>query len=325
MAIYNVNKTSSTTITQTATRSGGVMRAGGLNLSSLISALAGMSDNQKNRCDIIINDTYSLTQYDSTTYTNSSIQSNGSVISYILDTTTPEFKSRVGSTDTPINVTSWKIIYADDSISGGNSYPANRVTYDNTGTDLTSTTVQGAITEIINGGTENIFDGSIEDWNALSTAEKIAYDHAMINNDYVDNPVGNLNALTTTDKSSCVGAINEVNTKIARNKYVNSTMSSQASVPANTDFMTHKLVIPETGTYLVMGGIFGIGVDLELVIRAGESASGTVIANTWSNKCLFTVVTINANDVLSFWMKADSEQTFYADGRGQKFFAIKLL
>ena len=211
MAIYNVNKTSSPTITQTATRSGGVMRAGGLNLSSLISALAGMSDNQKNRCDIIINDTYSLTQYDSTTYTNSSIQSNGSVISYILDTTTPEFKSRVGSTDTPINVTSWKIIYADDSISGGNSYPANRVTYDNAGTDLTSTTVQGAITEIINGGTENIFDGSIEDWNALSTAEKIAYDHAMINNDYSDNPVGNLNALTTTDKSSCVGAINEVN------------------------------------------------------------------------------------------------------------------
>ena len=51
MAIYNVNKTSSPTITQTATRSGGVMRAGGLNLSSLISALAGMSDNQKNRCD----------------------------------------------------------------------------------------------------------------------------------------------------------------------------------------------------------------------------------------------------------------------------------
>ena len=216
MAIYNVNKTSSTTITQTATRSGGVMRAGGLNLSSLISALAGMSDNQKNRCDIIINDTYSLTQYDSTTYTNSSIQSNGSVISYILDTTTPEFKSRVGSTDTPINVTSWKIIYADDSISGGNSYPANRVTYDNTGTELTATTVQGAITEIINGGTENIFDGSIEDWNALSTAEKIAYDHAMINNDYSDNPVGNLNALNTTDKSSCVGAINEVNSAKAK-------------------------------------------------------------------------------------------------------------
>ena len=211
MAIYNVNKTSSPTITQTATRSGGVMRVGGLNLSSLISALAGMSDNQKNRCDIIINDTYSLTQYDSTTYTNSSIQSNGSVISYILDTTTPTFKSRVGSTDTPINVTSWKIIYADDSISGGNSYPANRVSYDNTGTDLTSTTVQGAITEIINGGTENIFDGSIEDWNALSTAEKTAYDHAMINNDYSDNPVGNLNALTTTDKSSVVGAINEMN------------------------------------------------------------------------------------------------------------------
>jgi len=33
----------------------------------------------------------------------------------------------------------------------------------------------------------------------------------MINNDYSDNPVGNLNALTTTDKSSCVAAINEVN------------------------------------------------------------------------------------------------------------------
>ena len=128
MAIYNVDKSgSSPTITQTAGKYGGVMKITGNNLNTLIAALADMTDNQKSRADIVINNTYVVTQFDSTTYINSCIKANGSVISYILDTSVPVFKSRVGSTDTTITVKSWKVLYADDSISGGNSYPADRI------------------------------------------------------------------------------------------------------------------------------------------------------------------------------------------------------
>lgn len=55
------------------------------------------------------------------------------------------------------------------------------------------------------------FVGTQAQWNALTTEQKKAYKFADITDDYDDNPVGNLNALNTTDKSSCVGAINEVN------------------------------------------------------------------------------------------------------------------
>lgn len=54
------------------------------------------------------------------------------------------------------------------------------------------------------------FVGTQAQWNALTTEQKKAYKFADITDDYDDNPVGNLNALTTTDKSSCVGAINEL-------------------------------------------------------------------------------------------------------------------
>lgn len=57
------------------------------------------------------------------------------------------------------------------------------------------------------------FEGTQAEWNLLSTAEKKKYKQAIFTDDYDDNPVGNLNALNTTDKSSCVAAINEVNEK----------------------------------------------------------------------------------------------------------------
>ena len=61
---------------------------------------------------------------------------------------------------------------------------------------------------------ERTFEGTLAEWNALTLVQKTFYTKAIINDDYSDNPVGNLNALTTTDKSSAVGAINEVNGKI---------------------------------------------------------------------------------------------------------------
>lgn len=127
--------------------------------------------------------------------------------------------------------------------------------------------------------------------------------------------------------SDGVTSVEDAVEKITRNKYINSTMSPQASVSANTKYMTHKLVIPEAGTYLVMGEILGIGGNIALDILVGDTESGTDIANTWTsqNKCIFTVTVRNANDILSLWLKPDSNQTFYADSKCNKFFAIKLL
>jgi hypothetical protein len=78
-----------------------------------------------------------------------------------------------------------------------------------TTSDLTTALQSYATTAYVDGLT---FVGTQAQWNALTTAQKKAYKYAGFTDDYSDNPVGNLNALTTTDKSSCVGAINEVNT-----------------------------------------------------------------------------------------------------------------
>lgn len=58
---------------------------------------------------------------------------------------------------------------------------------------------------------KEFFIGTQAVWNSLTVSQKTEYTFAVITDDYDDNPVGNLNALNTTDKSSCVGAINELN------------------------------------------------------------------------------------------------------------------
>lgn len=148
-----------------------------------------------------------------------------------------------------------------------------------------------------------------------------------INNTESASQIGYNNTTSGLTATDVQGAVDKLADKITRNKYVNSTMSPQASVAANTDYMTHKLVIPEAGTYLVMGEILGIGGNIILSIILGESTSGTVVAGAWSsqNKCIFAVTSRNANDVLTLWIRPDSSQDFYADSRGQRFFAIKLL
>ena len=79
-----------------------------------------------------------------------------------------------------------------------------------------STATQEALDLKANVADVNIFHGTAAAWDALPLSEKVKYTDAMIEGQNSDNPVGNLNALTTTDKSSCVGAINEVNDKIGQ-------------------------------------------------------------------------------------------------------------
>lgn len=81
---------------------------------------------------------------------------------------------------------------------------------------------------------ERTFEGTLAEWNALTLVQKTFYTKAIINDDYSDNPVGNLNALNTTDKSSCVGAINEVNGVI--NALNSRVMTSGNSYVQSADF-----------------------------------------------------------------------------------------
>ena len=77
-----------------------------------------------------------------------------------------------------------------------------------------STATQEALDLKANVADVNIFHGTAAAWDALPLSEKVKYTDAMIEGQNSNNPVGNLDALTTTDKSSAVGAINEVNGKV---------------------------------------------------------------------------------------------------------------
>jgi hypothetical protein len=99
------------------------------------------------------------------------------------------------------------------------------------------------------------FVGTQAQWNALTTAQKKAYKYAGFTDDYSDNPVGNLNALTTTDKSSCVGAINELNNAIVVSRV---TASSAIEVPTTN---IKQFTIPATKSGYKPIGIVGWGAD----------------------------------------------------------------
>lgn len=91
-----------------------------------------------------------------------------------------------------------------------------------------STATQAALDLKANVADVNIFHGTADDWDSLPLSEKVKYTDAMIEGGSSDNPVGNLNVLTTTDKSSCVGAINELNNAIVVSRV---TASSAIEVP----------------------------------------------------------------------------------------------
>lgn len=77
-----------------------------------------------------------------------------------------------------------------------------------TTTDKTS--LVGAINEVnAKEGGDSIWEGTTAQWIALPVDQKKLYSYCVINDDYDEAAIGNLNALTTTDKSSIVGAINE--------------------------------------------------------------------------------------------------------------------
>ena len=77
---------------------------------------------------------------------------------------------------------------------------------------LTTTNKSSLVSAIneVNAESNNVFKGTMSDWNQLDTEAKIEYDYAIISNDFNPAAIGNLSALHTTDQSSIVGAINEI-------------------------------------------------------------------------------------------------------------------
>lgn len=131
------------------------------------------------------------------------------------------------------------------------------------------------------------FEGTQADWNLLSTAEKKKYKQAIFTDDYVDNPVGNLNALTTTDKSSCVGAINEVNEGLTNLiKYVDVTITDTITLTAN---------VPKYLSYTASVEISKI-IGVRLISATGDSSlDGTVGAYLGAYNFIHLLATSNKN------------------------------
>lgn len=63
---------------------------------------------------------------------------------------------------------------------------------------------------VVMGKDKNMFEGTTSQWNALTDAQKKAYDVVVLIDDYDPIAIGNINDLHTTDKTSLVAAINEI-------------------------------------------------------------------------------------------------------------------
>lgn len=92
------------------------------------------------------------------------------------------------------------------------------------------------------GGDLKIFGGTTTEWEELTDEEKKQYDFYVFTNDYISNPVGNLAALDTEAKTSCVAAINELVASMAIKK-LDYTGDGQATKAIDFGTETPKMII----------------------------------------------------------------------------------
>lgn len=84
--------------------------------------------------------------------------------------------------------------------------------------------IVAAINEINANKQQATFTGTLTEWSSLTVEERKLYDIANFTDDYDSTSIGDMSTLTTTDKSSIVGAINEVNNKVSPFSIVNGTL-----------------------------------------------------------------------------------------------------
>lgn len=149
-----------------------------------------------------------------------------------------------------------------------------------TTSDLTTALQSYATKAYVDGLT---FVGTQAQWNALTTEQKKAYKFADITDDYDDNPVGNLNALTTTDKSSCVAAINEIVDRIETETITGSGTTDRYGMivtQINADrFINARVTLDAAGGNL-MYNISTFSSTGKLVLVVINSTNFSLITNT---------------------------------------------
>ena len=69
--------------------------------------------------------------------------------------------------------------------------------------------------------------------------------------DTISDKIGNLSNLTTTDKSSCVGAINEVVDSLTEVVYASVNVGGDYT--SGTEYTLNSFTIVDSGTYLIIG------------------------------------------------------------------------
>lgn len=128
---------------------------------------------------------------------------------------------------------------------------------------INGTTLQGdkSLSDL---GITPIFQGTREDWNRLSTAEKQAYAGGIANFDESDDDlseavselesdVGTLSNLTTTAKNNLVSAVNEVNGKFTWNMWKENEptdMDTYVQLPSNYNELVVRI---KQATNYIMG------------------------------------------------------------------------
>lgn len=149
---------------------------------------------------------------------------------------------------------------------------------------LTTTNKSSLVSAIneVNAESNNVFKGTMSDWNQLDTEEKIEYDYAIISNDFNPAAIGNLSALHTTDQSSIVGSINEIaDTK--QNISDNSLNTTSKTIPGAINELKSGLT---KQTELITTGLFNeLNVmrcaDVESISVEYSVPKENMAANTW--------------------------------------------
>lgn len=157
MGEFNVNKTDGSLIPTAGY--GGMIKINGITLADLIAALNGMTEDQKTRCEVLLylngenltnffvlkrcnvtisnvgsetHDIYSCSDDEVTIYdgtTRITHYATSLHITKLTSGTTAKISRVSGSNgyDLTSSLSSWSILYQDDSTSGGNTYPASQV------------------------------------------------------------------------------------------------------------------------------------------------------------------------------------------------------
>ena len=168
-----------------------------------------------------------------------------------------------------------------DALDAINNPAASAVSYDNTASGLAATNVQDALDEAVDVFNDNFADaydptatyntGDVCIYNNvlyICTEDNITgtFDPSKWTATTIDNIIGSLSTLTTTDKSSLVGAVNEVvSTKADKSSFTKKsyTTTNAINIGANT-IDTQTIAVNDANFGIVVG--FAITNNTDVVI-----------------------------------------------------------